>query len=531
MQQGILSTPLNRNHPLAKGLVCHVPMNEGGGMKCYDSVLGKVGTLNSTGTVFAKNLLGSCISFDGSTGYASIPDVYENYIAGNQTHSFCFWIYVNSFANSPLVLYSGSNDYFFIELGSVGTTLYWGYRSGTANTRTYTLANSLATGWHMITAVKTGAGNSGDFYVDGVLQTSYTGIFDSISSTPQTLIIGKYGSPGLNFNGYMKDLKIYNRSITANEVKQLYVNPYCMYGAIKQKLSVIQQLSYSSVYVRRKLFGQSNLQKSINWSVPLSRGLVGAWPLTEGGGKAAFDATRYTIPGTLTNDAIYKKTQIGNACSFDGTTDYITFGNGGFKGLNGATSLTISAIVYPTVLANGVINAIVTRWNGQTVLNPYSMLLYNEAGSIFLEFIIYKEGNYNNGYIYRRGNFNIVTNKPFHVTATWSASKNTVELFVNGIRQTDSATVTSGSQVLFVDTDPNTSMRISTFQESAGVNKYAFNGYISNVLIWNRDLTYTEAAQLCTNPYIVYNQSNNERLFTTIYPSSVLYGNWFYFFQ
>lgn len=61
----------------------------------------------------------------------------------------------------------------------------------------------------------------------------------------------------------------------------------------------------------------------INRSHPLSAGLIGFWPLNEGGGQKAFDYA-FNNNGGLANGAVYTKNVKGSCVSFDGVDDIVS---------------------------------------------------------------------------------------------------------------------------------------------------------------------------------------------------------------
>jgi len=216
---------LNRVHPLSRGLVCSIDHLEYGGLLGNDAVFGNNSILNSTGSRLDANGL----TLDG-TGFASIAQVYNKFIAGNDYHTFSYEIRANSFANQPMHITTVTDDYFFIESLASSNQIYWGYKNGSISLRTYTLDKNLD-GWHTITVVKTGAGDSGNLYLDGKLQTSYTGTIPSIVSTQDSLQLGRYRAvTTFSLNGSIRNLRIYNRAINSNEAMILAINPNCIYS-------------------------------------------------------------------------------------------------------------------------------------------------------------------------------------------------------------------------------------------------------------------------------------------------------------
>lgn len=171
---------------------------------------------------YVDGKFGKCASFNGSSSKITINNGFST-IKGDDTHTISLWVKCNDFTNSPVILASRSGDYdiFFFELGT--NTLYWGYRSASGvNYRTYTISTN--SGWNLYTLVKTGA-TTGDVYINGVLQSNYTGSINAISSTDNgDLVFGVYTGDTLWLNGLIDETIIENRAWSSEEVKKYYTN-------------------------------------------------------------------------------------------------------------------------------------------------------------------------------------------------------------------------------------------------------------------------------------------------------------------
>lgn len=234
---GVQTGPsINRSHPLARGLVgCWKVMPQRRGGVTWRDLCGRNnGTLTNASTPTAwsgdtyRGGFGS-IAFDGSDDYVNVPDGFTRTISGLVQFSVTLWLKGNSFANSPLIYtipIGGGGDYGFLETNSTGTRLDWGVRNVSLSQnsfRAYTC--SVASGWHHVALVKTAAGDNGNVYLDGVLQTSYTGVLYDNPSVSSDIIFGKYSTAGLEFNGNIDDVRFYDRALSADEAKAIYREP------------------------------------------------------------------------------------------------------------------------------------------------------------------------------------------------------------------------------------------------------------------------------------------------------------------
>ena len=172
---------------------------------------------NGTGMAWTTGQISGAVSFDGVDDYVRIPSGFANTIVGNNNHSVSSWFKANSFGQTVL-LGADIPEYYLQFNGTTGFYVQVG-----AVYRTYTLLSSLTTGqWHHVVFVKTGVGDLGNLYIDGVLQTSYTGSIASTPSNSVDFLIGRYTSSGYEFNGLIDDVRIYNRALTTNEITTIY---------------------------------------------------------------------------------------------------------------------------------------------------------------------------------------------------------------------------------------------------------------------------------------------------------------------
>lgn len=89
------------------------------------------------------------------------------------------------------------------------------------------------------------------------------------------------------------------------------------------------------------------LGSTIDWSHPLSKGLVGCWLMNEGGGLRLNDISGKINTGVFTNPPIWTVGKTGKCLNFNGTSNYITLPD--VESLQmGTKNFTFEAWVYPT---------------------------------------------------------------------------------------------------------------------------------------------------------------------------------------
>jgi hypothetical protein len=229
-----LGTPLNRSHPLAQGLVGSWLMNEGGGQISFNSVgTGQLnGSLNS-GAFYKVAQRGQCISFDGTNDYISVTNPgLLNFVGQTNAFTITAWVQTsNAGATAQAVIgkasVSGAQYQLFSANGILGCIVGDQRSDGTTN---------IATGKWVFVAVTVPAASSGlKMYLNGTQEalTSGTGAIGTTTQSNDAIIAARHDINNTDYarwwNGNMQNLNIWNRVLSPTEVRQLYVDPYCMY--------------------------------------------------------------------------------------------------------------------------------------------------------------------------------------------------------------------------------------------------------------------------------------------------------------
>jgi len=233
-----IGTPLNKAHPLNRGLVGYWSFGEGAGGKTQDlSGNGNHGTL--TGIVqgetsgWAGGKFGRALNFDGVNDYVDVGafDVIDN--ASQATLSF--WGYRSSTSKTISVAkYGGSTAWFELALRNDGAIVFIAANSDVTYKYQNDINNTHNTiGWHYYTMVFDGSlsGNARIAgYIDGVALGSLAtnGVLPSTLASTGNLAIGLVGNSVFS-EGSIDEVRIYNRALSADEVRQLYTDPFCMF--------------------------------------------------------------------------------------------------------------------------------------------------------------------------------------------------------------------------------------------------------------------------------------------------------------
>jgi hypothetical protein len=220
------------------GLVGRWGLDEATGTVAYDmSGNNNNGTLmNNVARATSTCKVGYCCDFDATDDYVTITDG-SSLDFGTGDFSVSGWLYINSsrvtatkeygFINKNGTFQNSSG--WGIELSSWGKSTPFptlnisGYNTGqTSWCNTCATKNDGITtnAWHQVSLVRTGSYLY--LYIDGVLSGSNNHAQVSVSvDNSQPILIGD-NSWGPNFPGMIDDVRVYNRALSADEIKRMY---------------------------------------------------------------------------------------------------------------------------------------------------------------------------------------------------------------------------------------------------------------------------------------------------------------------
>jgi len=202
------------------GLVGSWHFSEGSGTRAADSSgLGNDGTLTN-GPVFATGKFGSDLQFDGVNDYVDVGNGASLNIGTSPT-TFEFWMRSSSTAVQTAISTRNENtNGYVIQLTTTVVEFYAPSTGGVIDGSVSVLDGI----WHHVVVVRAGVGNN-RVYVDGVSKT-LTANTENLANPTVTLntkigmqqITGDYRY----FNGSIDEVRIYNRSLSAQEVQEHY---------------------------------------------------------------------------------------------------------------------------------------------------------------------------------------------------------------------------------------------------------------------------------------------------------------------
>ena len=421
---------------------------------------------NATWQSEDKCVSGKCLYFDGSGDYVIVNDP-SNGALDFDTNSFTISVWVRTEDNSGEIIHKmegatqigyqinladgwGGDTYGMIDDGPNQSYRYGKDGSGIYNNN-----------WHQITIVFDRSQTYPLVYLDGRANTGSAG-----GSTPESLgsisnAANFYiGGNTSQFKGFIDDVKIYNYSRTAAQIKADFKSR----GTTK---GVSVSLGSSS----------KNLDA-------LSNGLVGYWKMDESAANSCTGSVNDSCDSSgNSNDLAHQTTfaaaagKFGNAQDFEaGTSDYLSINDNSTLSLT--SSLTLSAWFNTESQTNGQIIA-------KDVTGGRSYYLRQFGTTI--RFLVSSDGT--SATAYRDSSTTLSNSTWYHVAGVYNSTNRTMDIYLNGALDNGTLTGTVPASVY----DSTTSLRIANDENNSGGY---FDGKIDDVRIYNRALSSKEVRDL-----------------------------------
>ena len=173
---------------------------------------GNTGTLTNGPTYNSSN--GGSIVFDGVDDYVNCgtPSIGTGKITVNA------WVKINAGSLFQHIVDSASNSW---HLAILNDNRPYFYNGSTYHQSSQILSTST---WYMLTGVQS---STLDIYVNGVLSQS---LASNLNVTTNTVNLGRYQGASRPFNGNIAQASVYNRALTAAEIKQNFNATRARYG-------------------------------------------------------------------------------------------------------------------------------------------------------------------------------------------------------------------------------------------------------------------------------------------------------------
>ncbi len=418
---------------------------------------GNNGTLTN-GPIMVSGKTGQALKFDGVNDVVTMPVGTEDFGSGDFTISL--WTKFGKSLYSWQRLFgkkgvAAANVGYSIYYGGDTSKLMWSTADGTTAMEKWTVSSFTTNVWHHVVMVRNSSDPKiGYFFVDGVRYelASTPTVVNTFSASVQPSVGALPGGSGLNFDGYVDDIRTYNRALSATEIKQLY------------NTGVGTQVNSAQVNTP---------------SSSLTTGLVGYWPFNgiDVSTTTAFDRSTGGNNGTLTNGPTVAIGKIGQALNFDGINDYVDVN---LHLLDNACTGSISLWVKRTGAWSEAYNTILTKSSGAGWVNNHIQISRNST-SDNISFTISDNTNSTQASVLSGV---IAIQKWYHLEMTWDGS--TLIGYTNGV---ETGRVSSSICVA------NNSTRFSFGRGAVGTNRF-FNGSIDDIRIYNRAHSPAEVKKL-----------------------------------
>ena len=209
---------------ITSGLVAHYKFDEGAGTTAGDS-----SGNNNTGTLIngptrTLGKIGQALNFDGVDDFVNVG-TSATYEFGLNSFSVSTWFYTPANLTNEYILSRVNGAYttgWNIGVSGV-STLNWIVLNGVSSANA-TMPSFALSQWHHAVGVVDRTANRSYLYVDGVLQgnVSIAG-FGAVDAVGANLNFGRNSGGGTQFNGLIDEVRVYNRALTEQEIRQLYL--------------------------------------------------------------------------------------------------------------------------------------------------------------------------------------------------------------------------------------------------------------------------------------------------------------------
>jgi len=206
---------------------------------------------------------------------------------------------------------------------------------------------------------------------------------------------------------------------------------------------------------------------------PAGAELVGWWPMDDGDGSVAVDATGNGNDGVFNGDPQWVVGQLDGALEFDGSGDWLDCGTGGTLSFGEAVTMA----VWIKVSVMGADHKV--GGNQDNANGGYKMSVYGDK----VEFEIRTAANASALNRNVAGGTTIELDTWYHATGVYSLADGYIRTYINGVLDRELAT----TEELGVSPGP---MRIGC--EPFNTGGYNFNGIMDDVRVYNHAVTEDE---------------------------------------
>jgi len=346
--------------------------------------------------------------------------------------------------------------------------------------------------WTLVTATKSSVGGT-SLYINGVLDAVNANDTGNMPTDTDNLLIGMLSNAHY-FNGSIDEIMIFNRSLSADEIKSLYIT-----GSTNHRADGVG-VNWTTTEGEKTLTQQNiSIYDYSSQCANSSSGLVSAWLADASGYNDTCGIANLTPVSMAYLSTRTDYPALNGSYTFEGNDDY----------LNGS---------YPNYRSSDH-KGTLCFWIKPFTLGAYTRFFTSSDLSDSNRFISFGLNGNNLVMGYERlGGSGTVTGNSNVTLNTWtfgcvSSNGTAYSIYYNGYREITSGATTG---VWFSNVSDRDNVVLGTFLYSAGPSIfYELNGSIDEVSLWNRSLSSDEILQLYyagtlkhRNTFIINNSSN-----------------------
>jgi len=431
--------------------------------------------------------IAGALDFDGVDDYVKVPDASTFDLTAGFSLTVAAWVKTapsydcgTNGDNKIAVGYRVGTPQWWLGCNQSTDAVRWSLRGSGGNTKEIVGTSVINDGqWHEIVGRYDGDADLTEIYVDGQREAQASLSLTGGLSGTAAVCLGGYGSNCTGFanaywNGQIDDVRIYDRALSRREIATL--------ATLKAGVMV-----YNPDFHVMQYFNGAEwvAMGPVGGEAPAS-GLVGWWKLDEASSPSV-DSSANSNDGTWVNSPTYAASgQIDGALTLNGTDQYVDAGNDSSLQITG--SMTVSAWVNASSFGSSGDDTIVSKTKNNATDIGWGLSGTEDNGPNQFMFFLSEDGS-DTYTVDCYSATEYTTNVWYHVAATYDASTQTIEVYVNGARDTDSCDAS-------VPSSQNDSAANALIGARDSVLSRPWTGQIDDVRVYNRALSASEVQAL-----------------------------------
>ena len=187
-----------------------------------DSSNGINGTFAGAAASSSTGKFANSLVLDGTDDWISVADNVK--LDGYATMSLSAWVNADAINNADAIMakWMGASLAYYLAIDNTAGKFSCYFANATANSPVALSSTSIATGsWYHVACTYDGSNIC--VYINGVKNTTCASQTGTVRASTSALLIGEYDTVGnREWDGYIDEVRIYNRSLSDTEVKAMY---------------------------------------------------------------------------------------------------------------------------------------------------------------------------------------------------------------------------------------------------------------------------------------------------------------------